>query len=73
MNIVVSRRRLIEERRELQKKRLLENLQESDVLKGVVKNIAHFGAFVDLGGLDGSRNARPHLVPRAEDSLLRYD
>jgi small subunit ribosomal protein S1 len=53
MNIVVSRRRLIEERREEQKKELLTRLKEGDVVTGVVKNIADFGAFIDLGGLDG--------------------
>ncbi len=53
MNIVLSRRRLIEERREEQKKELLTRLKEGDVVKGVVKNIADFGAFIDLGGLDG--------------------
>ncbi|RME72285.1 MAG: 30S ribosomal protein S1 [Planctomycetota bacterium] len=53
MNIVVSRRRLIEARREEQKKDLLARLKEGDWVKGVVKNIADFGAFIDLGGLDG--------------------
>ncbi|GIW71466.1 MAG: hypothetical protein KatS3mg102_1008 [Planctomycetota bacterium] len=53
MNIVVSRRRLIEDRREEQKKDLLARLKEGDIVKGVVKNIADFGAFIDLGGLDG--------------------
>lgn len=53
MNIVVSRRRLIEERREEQKKELLARLKEGDIVTGVVKNIADFGAFIDLGGLDG--------------------
>jgi small subunit ribosomal protein S1 len=53
MNIVVSRRRLIEERREEQKKELLARLKEGDTVTGVVKNIADFGAFIDLGGLDG--------------------
>jgi small subunit ribosomal protein S1 len=53
MNIVVSRRRLIEERREEQKKELLARLKEGDIVTGVVKNLADFGAFIDLGGLDG--------------------
>jgi len=52
-NIVVSRRKLIEEKREKLKKELLSELQDGDVRKGVVKNIADFGAFVDLGGIDG--------------------
>ncbi len=52
-NIVVSRRKLIEEKREKLKKELLSELVEGDTRQGVVKNIADFGAFVDLGGIDG--------------------
>jgi small subunit ribosomal protein S1 len=52
-NIVVSRRALIEEEREQKKKQLLRTLQKGQLRKGVVKNIADFGAFVDLGGIDG--------------------
>jgi len=52
-NIVVSRRKLIEEEREEKKKELLAVIKEGEVRKGVVKNIADFGAFVDLGGIDG--------------------
>jgi small subunit ribosomal protein S1 len=53
MNIVVSRRKLIEEQRERQRADLLSTLTEGQIRKGVVKNIADFGAFVDLGGIDG--------------------
>ncbi len=52
-NIVVSRRKLIETEREEAKKRLLSTLKEGQIVKGVVKNIADFGAFIDLGGIDG--------------------
>ncbi len=52
-NIVVSRRKLIEEERDAAKKRLLETLKEGESVTGEVKNIADFGAFVDLGGIDG--------------------
>lgn len=52
-NIVVSRRRLIEEEREKMKKSLLSDLQIGQIRRGTVKNIADFGAFVDLGGIDG--------------------
>ncbi|MEQ8769563.1 MAG: 30S ribosomal protein S1 [Phycisphaerales bacterium] len=52
-NIVISRRKLIEHEREAAKKRLLENVSEGDIVTGTVKNIADFGAFVDLGGIDG--------------------
>ena len=52
-NIVVSRRKLIEDMRERLKKTLLTDLKEGDIKEGIVKNIADFGAFVDLGGIDG--------------------
>jgi len=52
-NIVVSRRKLIEIQREEKKKKLLEEIGVGQVRKGTVKNIADFGAFVDLGGIDG--------------------
>ena len=52
-NIVVSRRKLIEDRRKIQKEKLLAEIEPGQVRKGVVKNIADFGAFVDLGGIDG--------------------
>ena len=52
-NIVISRRKLIEKEREEAKKRLLNNISEGDIVTGTVKNIADFGAFVDLGGIDG--------------------
>jgi small subunit ribosomal protein S1 len=52
-NVVVSRRVLLEERRESQRSKTLKKIQELDVLPGVVKNITDYGAFIDLGGLDG--------------------
>lgn len=52
-NIVVSRRKLLEEGREKQKQQLLSEIQVGELRKGIVKNLADFGAFVDLGGLDG--------------------
>jgi len=52
-NIVVSRRALIEREREEKKRKLLAELKVGEIRKGVVKNIADFGAFVDLGGIDG--------------------
>jgi len=52
-NIVVSRRRLIEEERKASKERLLAELEVGQIRKGVVKNMADFGVFVDLGGIDG--------------------
>jgi len=53
MNIVVSRRKLLEEKREAQKSTLLSEIEINQVRKGQVKNITDFGAFVDLGGIDG--------------------
>ncbi|HOL32100.1 MAG TPA: 30S ribosomal protein S1 [Anaerohalosphaeraceae bacterium] len=52
-NIVVSRRKLIEEDRQASKERILREIEVGQIRKGIVKNIADFGVFVDLGGLDG--------------------
>ncbi|MGL6226795.1 MAG: 30S ribosomal protein S1 [Thermoguttaceae bacterium] len=52
-NIVVSRRALIENERAVKKTALLQTMKEGEIRKGVVKNIADFGAFIDLGGIDG--------------------
>ena len=52
-NIVVSRRAVLEETRAEARSELVANLKEGQVLKGVVKNITDYGAFVDLGGVDG--------------------
>ncbi len=52
-NIVVSRRAVLEETRAEERSELIANLKEGQVLEGVVKNITDYGAFVDLGGVDG--------------------
>ncbi|MEQ8741861.1 30S ribosomal protein S1 [Parasphingorhabdus sp.] len=52
-NIVVSRRAILEETRAEQRSGLIESLAEGQVTEGVVKNITDYGAFVDLGGIDG--------------------
>lgn len=52
-NIVVSRRQVLEEARSELKENLIKELEEEQVRKGIVKNITDFGAFVDLGGIDG--------------------
>ncbi len=52
-NIVISRRKLIEEERHSSKEKILSEIEVGQIRKGVVKNIADFGVFVDLGGLDG--------------------
>ncbi|MBX8799801.1 30S ribosomal protein S1 [Pseudochrobactrum asaccharolyticum] len=52
-NIVVSRRTVLEESRAEQRSEIVQNLEEGQVVDGVVKNITDYGAFVDLGGIDG--------------------
>ena len=52
-NVVVSRRAVVEAEYSAERESLLKNLQEGTVLKGVVKNLTDYGAFVDLGGIDG--------------------
>ena len=80
-NIVVSRRKLIEDQREEMKKKLLAEIEPGQIRKGVVKNIAEFGAFVDLGGIDGllhitdmswGRVANPHEVVHIDQQLEVY-
>jgi small subunit ribosomal protein S1 len=77
-NIVVSRRSLIEQERAKKKAELLKTLAVGDIRKGVVKNIADFGAFVDLGGIDGllhitdmswGRISHPSEMVKIEDEL----
>jgi small subunit ribosomal protein S1 len=77
-NIVVSRRKLIEDQREEMKKKLLGEISEGQVRKGIVKNIAEFGAFVDLGGIDGllhitdmswGRVNNPHEIVHIDQEL----
>ena len=52
-NVVVSRRAVVEQEYSAERSALLDNLQEGSVVKGVVKNLTDYGAFVDLGGIDG--------------------
>ncbi|TKB50390.1 30S ribosomal protein S1 [Ferrimonas sediminicola] len=52
-NVVVSRRAVIESENSVEREQLLENLQEGQEVKGIVKNLTDYGAFVDLGGVDG--------------------
>jgi len=80
-NIVVSRRKLIEDQRITMKNKLLSEIEPGQIRKGVVKNIAEFGAFVDLGGIDGllhitdmswGRVNNPHEVVRIDQQLDVY-
>ncbi|WWO95288.1 MAG: 30S ribosomal protein S1 [Candidatus Dasytiphilus stammeri] len=52
-NVVVSRRAVIESENSAEREQLLENLQEGTIAKGSIKNLTDYGAFVDLGGVDG--------------------
>jgi len=52
-NIVVSRRAVVEHETSAEREALLANLQDGQVLKGIVKNLTDYGAFIDLGGIDG--------------------
>ncbi|MDE2344928.1 MAG: 30S ribosomal protein S1, partial [Gammaproteobacteria bacterium] len=52
-NVVVSRRAVVEQEYSAERDQLLGNLQEGAVVKGIVKNLTEYGAFVDLGGIDG--------------------
>src|SRR5438132_596508 len=80
-NIVVSRRKLIEDQREEMKKKLLSEIEPGQMRKGVVKNIAEFGAFVDLGGIDGllhitdmswGRVSNPNEIVKIDQELEVY-
>src|SRR5256714_7614918 len=80
-NIVVSRRKLIEDQRIEMKEKLLREIEPGQIRKGVVKNIAEFGAFVDLGGIDGllhitdmtwGRINNPHEVVHIDQQLEVY-
>ena len=77
-NVVVSRRKLIEDVRTDMKKKLLAELEVKQIRKGTVKNIADFGAFVDLGGIDGllhitdmswSRIGHPTEMVKIDDEI----
>ncbi len=85
-NVVLSRRVLLEEERETLKKETLANLAEGQILEGIVKNITDYGAFVDLGGLDGllhitdmswGRLSHPSEIIKVGDRIkvmvLKYD
>src|SRR5438034_5514131 len=85
-NVVVSRRVLLEEKRDSKRKTTLSTLKEGQLIHGVVKNITDYGAFIDLGGVDGllqitdrswGRVGHPsemfNIGDKAEVSVLKYD
>jgi small subunit ribosomal protein S1 len=63
-NIVVSRKQLLEEEVNEKKSKTLEHLEEGAVLTGVVKNLTEYGAFVDMGGIDGLLHITPYPSAR---------
>ena len=85
-NVVVSRRAVVEQEYSAERNALLDNLQEGSVVKGVVKNLTDYGAFVDLGGIDGllhitdmawKRVKHPSEVVKVSDEIevriLKFD
>jgi len=85
-NIVLSRRAVVQQERELQRAETLANLDEGMIVKGKVKNITEYGAFIDLGGMDGllhitdmswGRIKHPSELFKVNDEIdvkiLRYD
>jgi len=77
-NIVISRRKLIEEERSTAKEKLMSEIEIGQVRRGLVKNIADFGAFIDLGGIDGllhitdmswDRVGHPSELVRVDDEV----
>lgn len=78
-NVVVSRRAVIESENSVERDQLLENLQEGMEVKGIVKNLTDYGAFVDLGGIDGllhitdmawKRVKHPNEIVNVGDEIL---
>src|SRR5215203_4541557 len=85
-NVVVSRRVLLEETRDSKRKTTLANLKEGQLIQGMVKNITDYGAFIDLGGIDGllhitdmswGRVGHPSEIFKVNDEVdvdvLKYD
>jgi small subunit ribosomal protein S1 len=66
-NVVVSRREVLEAEYSAEREQLLETLQEGVVLKGIVKNLVEYGAFVDLGGIDGLLHITDMTWKRVKD------
>jgi len=87
-NVVVLRSAVIESETSLKRKQLLESLQEGQEIKGIVKNLTEFGAFIDLGGIDGllhksemnfefkGQNTSPETLAKGQNidvTVLAYD
>lgn len=52
-NVIISRRKLLSEKRDVDRKKVLETLHEGSIIQGIVKNITNYGVFIDIGGVDG--------------------
>ncbi len=87
-NVVVSRRAVIESETSVKRDQLLESLQEGQEIQGIVKNLTDFGAFIDLGGIDGllhksemnfefeGQNTSPEILAKGQNigvTVLAYD
>ncbi len=66
-NVVVSRRAVVEQEFSAEREEMLNNLQEGNVVKGMVKNLTEYGAFVDLGGIDGLLHITDMAWKRVKD------
>ncbi len=71
-NVVVSHRDFLEKNREESKKKLIATLSKGDVVKGTVKNIMAYGAFVDIGGIDGLLHITDMSWGKLKDPRKRY-
>lgn len=85
-NIVLSRRVLLEQERETMRRDILDNIKEGQIIRGTIKNITDYGAFIDLGGIDGllhitdmtwGRVGHPSEILKVNDEIdvvvLKYD
>jgi small subunit ribosomal protein S1 len=71
-NLVLSRRNILEREREAQKAKLMEELAEGQVRRGTVRNVMDFGAFVDLGGVDGLLHVSEMTFKRGRHNATDY-
>jgi small subunit ribosomal protein S1 len=71
-NLIISRRNVIEQEREGQKKKLLEELAEGQIRRGTVRSVMDFGAFVDLGGMDGLLHVSEMSFQRGRHSAADF-
>lgn len=77
-NVIISRRKYLSEKRAVERKRVLETLEEGKVIQGIAKNITNYGVFIDIGGVDGllhitdmtwGRISHPSEIVKIGDSI----